>query len=499
MQKRTFTLLAVGLAAIAAVSPAMAAAPDLMAYLMATFTDPHTAGIAMLAWGPAVRILQQQHAESVDTMSNLANVLGERDLTVDELAKYDSAKANASKLQAKITMAQEAEHAAAGVQRSEPAGVRGQGAIEIPAASTLRVSENVDSDENRGFRSMGDFLGSVRGATVAARQGGRAFDPRLATVMGGGFSAAAPTTWGGESTGEDGGYLVPPGFSADIFRISLEEEALLPLTDGMAIDGNSMTLPKDETTPWGADGVRAYWAGEALVGTQTKPKVGRSNYRLKKLIALVPMTEELLADGAGMGAYFGPACARSIRWKTDEAVMFGAGGEEPLGAYTDSALAISVAKETSQAGATINAQNVTKMLARLMPGCYGNAVWMVNNDALPQLFTMTLGDKPIWMGPNGVTSSPYGTLLGRPLMVTQHAKSIGTVGDIMLADFRQYRSITKAGGIQTATSMHLFFDADAVAFRATFRVDGAPKMSAAITPANGSNTLSPFVQLATRA
>lgn len=50
-----------------------------------------------------------------------------------------------------------------------------------------------------------------------------------------------------------------------------------------------------------------------------------------------------------------------------------------------------------------------------------------------------------------------------------------------------------------ATSMHLYFDADAVAFKATFRVDGQPKLAAAVSPANGSNTMSAFVQLDTRA
>jgi hypothetical protein len=46
--------------------------------------------------------------------------------------------------------------------------------------------------------------------------------------------------------------------------------------------------------------------------------------------------------------------------------------------------------------------------------------------------------------------------------------------------------------------MHLYFDADATAFRATFRVDGQPKITSAISQAKGSNTLSPFIQLAAR-
>ncbi|MGH8743046.1 MAG: phage major capsid protein, partial [Burkholderiales bacterium] len=65
-------------------------------------------------------------------------------------------------------------------------------------------------------------------------------------------------------------------------------------------------------------------------------------------------------------------------------------------------------------------------------------------------------------------------------------------------DMGYYRTITKARGIETATSMHLYFDADVTAFRTIFRVDGQPKIINPIAPANGSNNLSPFVQLGAR-
>ena len=132
----------------------------------------------------------------------------------------------------------------------------------------------------------------------------------------------------------------------------------------------------------------------------------------------------------------------------------------------------------------------------------GNAVWIVNNDVLPALFTLTLGNYPIYL-PTGLTVgglqvSPYGTLLGRPVFVSQHANTFSAQGDILLVDLKYYQTITKAGGLQTATSMHLYFDADLTAFRTTFRMDGQSKVSAPISPAKGSATMSPFVQLGAR-
>ena len=83
-------------------------------------------------------------------------------------------------------------------------------------------------------------------------------------------------------------------------------------------------------------------------------------------------------------------------------------------------------------------------------------------------------------------------------MVSQHANTFSSQGDVVLADLSYYQAITKAGGIQTATSMHIYFDADLMCFRFIFRMDGQSKITTAITPAKGTNKLSPFVQLAAR-
>ena len=40
---------------------------------------------------------------------------------------------------------------------------------------------------------------------------------------------------------------------------------------------------------------------------------------------------------------------------------------------------------------------------------------------------------------------------------------------------------------------------DETAFRFILRVDGQPLWNSAVTPANGTNTISPFISLATRA
>jgi HK97 family phage major capsid protein len=89
-------------------------------------------------------------------------------------------------------------------------------------------------------------------------------------------------------------------------------------------------------------------------------------------------------------------------------------------------------------------------------------------------------------------------LLGRPIVISQHAASFTSAGDVQLHDLSYYRTITKSGGVETATSMHLYFDADVTAYRTTFRIDGKPKIAAQISPANGTNKMSPFLKLQAR-
>ena len=316
------------------------------------------------------------------------------------------------------------------------------------------------------------------------------------------FSAAAPGTVSNEGAGADGGFSVPPAYSQDIFKLSLGEGSLLPLTDNTEVTGNSMVFPKTEQTPWGTNGVRAYWQAEASAATATKMVLSTQVLRLHKLMALVPLTDELLADTSALGSFLPDLIGDSIRWKTNEAILYGNGNGQPLGIMNSAAL-VTVPKESGQATLTLDRMNIAKMCARMpFSDTIRSQVWFMNNDAMPYLWTLNSNNQILYLPYGGgmapFQATPNGTLLGRNVMTSQHAPTFSAANDVTLVDLSYYRTITKAGGIQTATSLHLYFDADATALRATFRVDGSPKIAAPITPAKGSTTLSPFAALAVR-
>lgn len=419
-----------------------------------------------------LRLLLAQREEKLKAARGISDKASteNRELTAEEQTSIDAALKDVGAIDTNIAR----EKALIEAERQ---------ATTISAGSGAQVTENIEQDPRRGYQSFGQFALDVM---QAGRAGGGGPSDRL--------RAAAPTTFGNESSGADGGFLIPPEYSREVFQYSLEGDAFLPLTDGYPVQGNTMTFPRDETTPWGTDGIRAYWEAEAAAATQTKPKGAVSSLRLNKLMALVPLTDELMSDAGALERYIGRKTGESIRWKTNLSLFQGSGVGQPLG-YFGHATAVSVAKEVSQTADTVVAANIAKMFSRNLNR--SRAVWLINDDVLPQIITLTLGNQPIWTPPQeGMKQAPNGFLLGRPIMISQVCKTVGDKGDICFVDWMGYRSITKTGaGIETATSMHLYFDAGATAFRATFRVDGQPSAAAVVTPANGSNTLSSFVTL----
>ncbi len=424
--------------------------------------------------------LQNKHASTIAALRALAAAAGDTDLSAEDQAKYDELKAEVSTIKGQMEREQEL------INMESTVAVVNQNTAAVENTVTITGGEDrLVHDPKRGFAHYGEFCMAVH----AAGKPGAHVDDRL-------LIGAAPTTYGNEGAGADGAFAIPPQFSSNIRDLATEEDAILPMTDNDPISGNSMAYPTDETTAWGTDGIRAYWEGEADQATQTKPKLGLKTLRLRKLIALVPMTDELMSDAPALGSHLTKKTGESIRFKTNDSFFVGDGSGTPLGIANAGSL-VTQAKETSQTADTINATNLAKMYARQLNPT--RAVWHLNPDAFPQLPLLTISNQPVWTAPgNGFTNAPGGLLLGRPVFFNESCTTVGDLGDIYFADWMGYKTITKQGGIDFATSIHLYFDYDVQAFRAIFRVDGAPSLAAAVSPKNGATTRSCFVTLAAR-
>lgn len=360
-------------------------------------------------------------------------------------------------------------------------------AVVAMAAEDARLRGVDRVDPAGGFASLSEFARAVARSTIT-----REVDPRLA--------AALPSSGVHREVGSDDGYMVPAEFRRDIVEVVFAEEGLLATVAPEPTTANAVSYLRDETTPWGSSGILAYWAGEtpSMGSFASKLATQSSLIQLHKLFAFTAASDDLLEDAPRLQDRLTRKAGEAIRWKAEEAIVNGTGQAQPLGWMQSNAL-VTVTKETSQAAATINAANVVKMFSRLLPSGVSDAIWLINSDAFPQLPLMTVGNVPIFLPPaTGIASAPGGFLLGRPVRFSEHCQTLGTKGDIQLISPRGYYAVTKPGGIAMASSVHLYFDQDAQAFRWTFRLGGQPYLSAPVTPARGSATKSHFVCVETR-
>lgn len=363
-------------------------------------------------------------------------------------------------------------------------------AIEPEDRSTEKpeVKPTPAKDNEKRFASFGEQL---MAAYRAAMPGGKV-DERLSTRAASGLN---------ETTPSDGGFLVQQDFVTELLKRTYETGILaskvkkIPIStnaNGMkinAIDEDS----RANGSRWG--GVQTYWEGEADEITASKPKFRQMELSLKKLTGLCYATDELLQDAAALEAVIRQAFAEEFGFKIDDAILSGSGEGEPLGILNSGAI-VTVAKEASQTD-TITVENLIKMWNRLWSRSRANAVWYINQELEPYLYTLKIGDKPVYIPAGGLSEKPYGTLFGRPVVPIEQCSATGEVGDIILADIGQYLLIDK-GGIKSASSIHVRFLYDENVFRFIYRVDGKPIWTKPLTPYKGSATVSPFVTLAKR-
>lgn len=348
--------------------------------------------------------------------------------------------------------------------------------------------------DDKPFKSLGEQMLAI----VNAGRPGGSIDPRLLAIQN--------ATGASEGVPADGGFLVQTDFAAELLRDVYETGILAPRCRKIGISANANSIKingvaessRADGSRWG--GVQGYWAAEAATVTATKPKFGQIQLNLNKLMALYYATDELLQDTAAMDSILGQAFAEELNFKLDDAIVRGTGAGQPLGILNAGAL-VTVAKEAAQPADTVVAENIIKMWSRMMARSRANAVWLINQEIEPELFTMGLAvgasGIPVYMPANGISGQPYGTLFGRPVLPIEQASALGDVGDVILADFGQYLLADK-GSMQTASSIHVQFIYDETAFRVTYRVDGQPSRPTPVTPFKGSNTLSSFVTLAAR-
>lgn len=338
-------------------------------------------------------------------------------------------------------------------------------------------------DTTAGFKNMGEFAQGVARWTT-----GRAHDPRLKAMI-----TKAPTNYGTTQVGADGGFAVPDDFNAEIMRHVFEVGTLAGRCTRIPVSGNTLNIPTDQKAPWASTGIQAYWTGEGVTITTSKPDLGQTDVKLHKLSALVPVTNELLEDSpVSMQAWLNAKAPEQIAWKIDLAIVNGNGGNQPLGFRNSGALK----QFTRVTGTGVAAAEVAGLLGALVASSFSSAgtVYLMHPTCIPAIVQATTGNFPIFIPNADATANGIpGRMYGIPAIVHQAQQASDNAGDLSLVDLKQYILLTKSdGGARSEVSTHLYFDYAMTAFRFEFRVGGQPWCSSTITDANGGGTQSYF-------
>ena len=422
-----------------------------------------------------LRELKQKRAAAIKEMRSMLDKAEaeKRDLSEEEQAKYDG-------------LNDEVEARAAAIEKEER--VRALEA-NLDEPENEPIKNEPGKTEERKFGSFGEQLSAIISASNPSTRkvDDRLIEQRAATGLGEGIAA-------------DGGFLVQTDFSSELLREAFDTGLLASRVRRVPVGANANGLKMngvDETSRatgsrWG--GVQIYSAAEAETVTVKKPKFKQIELKLNKIMGLCYLTDELVQDTTALEAIVTQAFSEEFGFVIDNYILNGTGAGEPLGIMGSDAL-ISV---TRTAIHDIQFADIQGMWKQFNPRSKNKGVWCVNNVSEVKLWGLKLTDYvPLYMPPGGLSGAQYGTLLGRPVLnIEQTSDDVGTTGDIILADFSQYMMIDK-GGIDTASSLHVRFLYDEQVLRFTYRCDGQPIWSSALTTYGGNNTVSPFVVLTT--
>lgn len=322
-----------------------------------------------------------------------------------------------------------------------------------------------------GFKSFGEF--------ISVALGGK-HDPRLRQ-----FTA-------NEASGPQGGYTVPELWSGQLLDRIIATSIAMPRSNIVPMRSQTLHLPAfDDADRSGGsiNGWSSEWLAEGATATNQTPTFRDAVLTAYKIALYSQATSEVIADGINFERNYTNRMIQTVAWNLDAVYINGNGTGKPLGILNaGNASLISVTRETAGA---IGWADVTAMFARLHPQGLKTAVWLIAPSALPALLSLeTESGNLVWAPGNLVENAPM-LLLGLPLIVTEHVTD--TVG-LALVDFSRYMvGIRKEITFEASNAPGWM--SDVMSFRVIARTDAQPEWAAAITPANGGDTLSSAVIL----
>jgi len=292
-----------------------------------------------------------------------------------------------------------------------------------------------------------------------------------------------------------GGFLCPEEWADRILSIAMERAIVRPRATVLSTKCDSLKIRRLVESSRASSyfgGITFTWAAEAADKTSyiTKPACGLLELTPHKLIGGCFVSNELEADYENFGNFMALSFGRALSFEEDYYYIWGNGVNQPLG-IRNALATISHARSNGFGSPLI--QDLAEMAERLLPGSLETAVWLMHPETIGALVTDATAGANI----GGILDLAGMRCFGAPIIITEKCAGMGSIGDVILADFTHYviadRSIEISASREVPGSYG--FLTDETFWRVVLRVDGQPIMDAPITPKLGTDTLSAFVIL----
>lgn len=434
------------------------------------------------------QIMRETRANTIKDMRAILDTADteSRELTDAEVAKYDALESSVDQIDAALKREEALEAREAELAKHQPAAAAGN--VPTPNGRGAVPPGPVAANT---FDTFGEFMHAVRYNPN---------DQRLANLHQD-FDVRGEQSMG---TGSQGGFAVPNQFRDTLMQVDPQESIIRPratvIPAGSPPDA-AITMPAlDQSTTNNAapdnvyGGIQMFKTAEGGTKQESDADLREITLEPQEIAGLLTTSDKLLRNWAAASSVIERLFRQAAMAKEDHEFLQGNGIGGPLGILNAGATH-SVTRDTA---GTIEYEDIVEMTSRLLRRG-GSPVWMASQSTMPKLLQMRNrtgspfnGDGALIFQQSAQPGIPD-MLMGFPILWHERSPSLGTAGDLTLADLSHYL-IKDGSGPFVASSEHVKFTSNKTVFKIFWNVDGQPWLTEPFTQEGGFK-VSPFVSL----
>lgn len=280
-------------------------------------------------------------------------------------------------------------------------------------------------------------------------------------------------------TTTDVGALVPIEFLATVIEFATAQSMILPKLWRIPMGSLSMRIPTlAQAAGSYFGGIVLYHPEEAVLKDKTKPEFSYKTFTAKKLIGLIPMSDEVVMDSAiNLINYITGLFVRAFQYTTEGEVVAGTGlNGQMLGILSDPGINL----VSRQVVGTVRRDDVINLESALDEN-FQDLTYLIRRLTLNTLRKeKTATGVPVYYEStvDGLGRPAPGQLNGYPFIKSRNIPALGVQGDITLGDLSYYIWALRQD-MTIDMSKERYFEYDQTALRFVMRQDGAPGVSIA--------------------